>query len=147
MYICHIFFHLKKIFNAFDERILLCGMPDLLVQLGSGATVRGSIVYNGTSEGLEVFSAHDYIHVVCKKNGSYATHLWSKLGKSFEANRLVWYVPLRINSVKTRKGPALTLAGLQMLLLMLGKRVKLVNSALTRFMDGENTMITKFNLD
>ena len=122
-------------------------MTDLLVQLGSGATVRGSIVHNGTSEGLEVFSAHDYIHVVCKKSGNYATHLWSKLGKSFEANRLVWYVPLRINSVKTRKGPVLTLAGLQMLLLMLGKRVKLVNSALTRFMDGENTMITKFNLD
>jgi hypothetical protein len=123
-------------------------MSDLLVQLGSGATVRGNIVHDGTSDGLQVFSAYDYIHVVCKKRGHYAINLWNlHLRKSFEANRLVWYVPLRINSVKTRKGPALTLAGLQMLLLMLGKRVKLVNSVLTRFMDGENTMITKFDLD
>jgi hypothetical protein len=122
-------------------------MSDLLVQLSSGATVRGSIVDDGTSEGLQVFSAHDYIHVVCKKSGNYATHLWSlHFGKSFEANRLVWYVPLRINSVKTRKDPALTREGLQMLLLMLGKRVKLDNGALTRFMDGDNSMITKFNL-
>ena len=50
-------------------------MPDLLVQLGSGATLRGSIVDDGTSAGLEVFSIHDYIHVVCKKSGHYATQL------------------------------------------------------------------------
>ena len=123
-------------------------MPDLLVQLGSGATLRGSIVDDGTTDGLEVFAIHDFIHVLCKKSGHYAINLWNlHLRKSFEANRLVWYVRLRINSVKTRKGPALTLEGLQMLLLMLGKRVKLHNNTLTRFMEGGRCMITKFNLD
>ena len=122
-------------------------MPDLLVQLGSCATVRGSIVNDGTLDGLEVFSVHDYIHVLCKKSGNYATYLWSlHLGKSFKADRLVWYVPLRINSVKTRKGPALTREGLQKLRLVLGKRVKLDNSALTRFLAGDRSMITLFNL-
>ena len=123
-------------------------MPDLLVHLDAGATVRGSIVDDGTSDGLYVFAVYDYIHVVCKKNGNYATRLWNiHLRKSFEYERLVWHVPLRINSVKTHKGPALTREGLQMLLLMLGKRVKLDNSVLTRFMDGDRAVIIKFNLN
>jgi len=123
-------------------------MPDLLVHLDVGATVRGSIVDDGTSDGLYVFAVYDYINVVCNKNGNYATHLWNKtLKKSFEEDRLVWYVSLRINSVKTHKGPALTREGLQKLLLMLGKRVKLDNSALTRFMDGDRAAIIKFDLN
>jgi hypothetical protein len=123
-------------------------MPDLLVQLDADATVRGTIVDDGTSDGLDVFSIYDYIHVVCKKSGNYATRLWNiHLRKSFEYERLVCIVPLRINSVKTHKDPALTRVGLQRLLLMLGKRVKLDNSALTRFMSGDRSMITEFDLD
>ncbi len=123
-------------------------MPDLLVHIDVGATVRGNIVDNGTSQGLEVYSVYDYINVVCKKDGNYATCLWNKtLKKPFEMERLVWHVPLRISSVKTHKDPALTLEDLQRLLLILGKRVKLDNSALTRFMSGKKSMVTKFNLD
>ena len=123
-------------------------MPDLLVQLDVGVTVRGVIVDDGTSKGLDVFAVYDFINVVCKRNGKYAASLWNAhLKKSFEYDRLVWHVPLRINSVKTHKGPALTLEDLQSLLLMLGKRVKFDNNTLTRFMSGNTSMITKFNLD
>jgi hypothetical protein len=123
-------------------------MPDLLVQLDAGATVRGVVVDDGTSDGLDVYAIYDFIHVVCKKSGNYASRLWNvRLRKSFHDERLVWHVPLRINSVKTHKGPALTRADLRFLLMMLGKRVKLNNSALTHFMSGDNSMVTKFDLD
>jgi hypothetical protein len=123
-------------------------MPDLLVQLDAGATVRGVVVDDGTSNGLDVYGIYDFIHVVCKKSGKYASRLWNvRLKKSFEDERLVWHVPLRINSVKTHKGPALTRVSLHSLLLMLGKRVKLDNNALTRFMSGDNSMVIKFDLD
>ena len=144
-------------------------MPDLLVELGGGVPVRGTIVRDeqkhvhgqnlgsvkGSSLGREVFSAFDFIAVVCQIQIKYARNLWVSLKKALDAEGLVWHVPLRRKSrpsqpkdyVATQGGPALTREGLQRLLVMLDSKVKLQDSAVTRFLEGERSMITEFELD
>jgi len=147
-------------------------MPDLLVQLDAGMTIRGTIIHDfeyspltrvnynfipQNDDGVEVFSAHDCIMVLCNKSKAYARQLCRRLKKTFEMDKLVWYVPLRIKSrpspykqpVVTREGPALTWAGLKFLLLYLEtkNKLKLDDNTFTRFMTGERSMIIEFDLD
>ena len=126
-------------------------MSDLLVQFDAGVTVRGTT----TSDGQEVLSVIDFINLVCKKSGNYARQLWSRLKKSFEMEGLVVVVRLRVSSppspykqpVVTRLSPAMTRTGLQFLLGVLGDKVKLHESVLTRFMALDRSMITEFDFN
>ena len=109
--------------------------------------------------GSRVFSIIDFINLVCKSESeNYARRLWPHLKNKSEMEGLVWVVPLRIKSpptpykppVKTRLGPATNLMGLQRLLLVLGDKVKdefrqVDDSALTRFMTGDNSHIIVFD--
>jgi hypothetical protein len=144
-------------------------MPDLLVQLGGGAPVRGTMVRDGrkhvhgqnlgsvkgSSCGHEVFSALDFIAAVCMMERKYARKLWTPLKAALEAEGLVWQAPFRTKTaahqpkdfVRTHGGPAMTRAGLQRLLVMLDSKVKLQDGAVTRFLEGESTMITSLELD
>jgi hypothetical protein len=139
------------------------------VELGGGVPVRGTIVSDGrkrvhgqnlgsvkgSSDGREVFSAFDFIAVVCQIQRKYARTLWVPLKTALEAEGLVWHVPLRVKSrpsqpkdyVATQVGPAMTRVGLQRLLVMLDSKVKLQDSVVTRFLEGESSMITEFELD
>jgi hypothetical protein len=144
-------------------------MPDLLVELGGDAPVRGTMVRDGrnlvhgqnlasvkgSSRGREVFSALDFITVVCKIERKYARTVWAPLKTALEAESLVWHAPFRVKSrpshpkdhVRTQCGPAMTRTGLQRLLVMLDSKVKLQDGSVTRFLEGESTMITELELD
>ena len=144
-------------------------MPDLLVELSADETVRGTIVRDeqkhvhgqnlgsvkGSSLGREVFSAFDFIAVVCRIQIKYARIVFRSLKTALEEEGLVWHVPLRVKSrpsqhqhfVATRVGPGMTRAGLQRLLVLLDSKVRQVDSAVTRFLEGESCMVTEFELD
>ena len=143
-------------------------MPDLLVELGGAAPVRGTMVRDGrkhvhgqnlgsvkgSSCGHEVFSALDFIAAVCMIERNYARNLWTPLKTALEAEGLVWQAPFRTKTgahqprefIRTQAGPAMTRAGLQRLLVMLDSKVKLQDGAVTRFLEGESTMITRYPL-
>jgi hypothetical protein len=140
-------------------------MPDLLVELGGNAPMRGTMVRDGrkhvhgqnlgsvkgSSCGQEVFSALDFIAVVCMMERKYARKLWAPLKTALEAEGLVWQAPFRTQTgahqpkdyVRTHGGPALTREGLKRLLVMLDSKVKLQNGVVTRFLEGESTMLTQ----
>ena len=133
-------------------------MPDLLVKLDTGGTINGTIMYDWLEkqEDVEVFSAYDCIQVMCNKSKAYARQFWKRIRKSFEYDKFVWYVPLRIKSrpspykqpVVTREGPALTRTGMEFLrcYLKIHNKFKLDDSAFNRFMEGQRCMITEFDL-
>jgi hypothetical protein len=112
-----------------------------------------------TSDGQEVFSIMDFIRLVCKsKSDNYASQTCPDLKDLPEMDGLVVVVPLRIKSpptpykppVMTRVGPATTRAGLQILLLVLGNKVKdefrqLDDSAFSLFMTGDDSRITEID--
>ena len=50
-------------------------MSDLVLRLAGDATVRGS----STRDGLQVFSAYDFINLVCQKSGNYSKQVWMRL--------------------------------------------------------------------
>jgi len=140
-------------------------MPDLLVELGGSTPVRGTMVRDGrkhvhgqnlgsvkgSSCGQEVFSALDFIAVVCKTQRKYARTLWAPLKTALEAEGLVWQAPFRTKTaahqpkdyVRTHGGPAMTREGLQRLLVLLDSKVKLHDGVVTRFLEGENTMLIR----
>ena len=140
-------------------------MPDLLVQLGGDAPVRGTMVSDGqnlvhgqnlasvkgSARGREVFSALDFIAAVCTRERKYARTVWAPLKTALEAEGLVWHAPFRVkprpsqpkDHVRTQCGPAMTRAGLQRLLVILDSKVKLQDGAVTRFLEGDSTMITR----
>jgi hypothetical protein len=103
--------------------------------------------------GPRVFSIIDFINLVCKgESENYGRRLWPHLKNKSEMEGLVWVVPLRIKSpptpykspVMTRLGPATNLMGLQMLLLVLGYKVKdefrqVDDNAFTRFMANDTS--------
>jgi hypothetical protein len=144
-------------------------MPDLLVGIGGDAPVRGTIVRDGrnlvhgqnlgsvkgSSRGREVFSVLDFIAVVCMMQRKYARKLWAPLKTVLEAEGLVSHAPFRVKTgahqpkdyVRVHGGPALTREGLKRLLVMLDSKVKLHDSAVTRFLDGECSMVTEYELD
>ena len=107
------------------------------------------------SYGPRVFSIIDVMKLVCKSD--YAT-TWKNVKNLPEIEGLIMVVPLRIKSpptpykppVVTRLGPAMTRAGLQKLLLVLGDKVKdefrqVDDNAFTRFMAGNNCWITEMD--
>ena len=103
-------------------------------------------------DGLEVLSIIDFMKLVCKrKSVNYATRTWGRVKKDFEVVGSYLYVPLPHKKCKrpprsTKFTPATTRMGLQMLLLVLGDKVKdefrQVDSALNRFILGDNSQIT-----
>jgi hypothetical protein len=129
-------------------------MPDLLVQLDAGVAIRGTVVKDGTPGGREVFSAHDFIVVVCQIRRHHATALWLLLKRAFEAEGLVCHVALRIKNrpsqpkeyVATKVGPALAREGLRRLVDVLGAKVKLRESAWRGFLEAERNMIVEYDL-
>ncbi len=140
-------------------------MPDLLVDLGGNTLVRGTMVRDGrkhvhgqnlgsvkgSSCGQEVFSVLDFIAVVCKIQRKYARTLWVPLKTALEAEGLVWQAPFRTETgahqprefVRTQAGPGMTRAGLQRLRVLLDSKVKLHDGVVTRFLEGENTMLIR----
>ena len=132
-------------------------MYDLLVQLDTGGTIRGTIMWDPDDPGpdIEVYSVHDSIAVMSKKSRAYASQLWRKMRKSLEYDKFVWYVPLRVKSrpspykqpVVTREGPALTRKGLKFLMLYLKSinQFKLDDDAFSRFMKMDRTMIVEYH--
>jgi hypothetical protein len=135
-------------------------MPDLLVQLDAGVAIRGTVVKDwaaGTAgkRELEVFSAVDFIVVVCQLPRNHARTLWLHLRRAFEAEGLLCHVALRIKTrasqpkefVATQVGPALAREGLRRLLEVLGGKVKLRESAWRGFLeDSERNMIVEYDL-
>ena len=140
-------------------------MPDLLVQLDAGVAIRGTVVKDwaagtagtaGTAKGeLEVFSAVDFVVVVCQLRRNKARTLWLHLKRAFEAEGLLCHVALRVKTrasqpkafVATQVGPALAREGLRRLLEVLGGKVKLRESAWRGFLeDSERNMIVEYDL-
>jgi hypothetical protein len=131
-------------------------MPDLLVQLDAGVAIRGTVVKDrGAGNEREVFSAHDFIVVVCQIRRHHATALWLHLKRAFEAEGLLCHVPLRIRNrpsqpkeyVATKVGPALAREGLRRLVDVLGAKVKFRESAWRGFLeDSERNMIVEYDL-
>ena len=127
-------------------------MSDLVLRLAGDATVRGAT----TTEGIQVFSAYDCMALVCKKNESYARMTWSRLisEKSTykaELEDLVYSVTLRnAANNKPYDTPAMTLRGLQRLVMILGGKVAadfrvLVEGTFTRFQAGDTSMIEEIH--
>ena len=77
------------------------------------------------------------------------------LKTALEGEGLVSQAPFRVkprpsqpkDHVRTQCGPAMTRAGLQRLLVMLDSKVKLQDGAVTRFFEGETSMILELELD
>jgi hypothetical protein len=109
----------------------------------------------GSSCGQEVFSALDFIAVVCQIARKYARTLWVPLKTALEVEGLVWQAPFRTKTaahqprefVRTQGGPAMTREGLKRLLVMLDSKVKLQDGVVTRFLEGETSMILELELD
>lgn len=112
-------------------------------------TVRGM----STRAGLQVFSALDFINIVCHKTGSYARLLWKRLirdtSKFTEVKEaLVSAVP----STKIRKftTPGMTIEGLQELLCMLkvDEDIRpIVEDTFARYMNGDTSMLIEVDLN
>ena len=101
-------------------------------------------------DGLEVLSIIEFMKLVCKSTS--VTRIWGRVKKDFELVGSYMYVPLPHKKHKrpprsTKFTPATTRMGLQMLLLVLGDKVKdefrqVEDSALNRFILGDNSQIT-----
>jgi len=124
-------------------------MSDLVLRLAGDATVRGATTYDSK----QVFSVYDSISLFCgKKSEAYARTTWWRLisEKSEykeELEGLVYSVTLR-NAVNNKPydTPAMTLRGLQRLVMILGGKVAadfrvVVEGTFTRFSAGDLTMI------
>jgi hypothetical protein len=123
-------------------------MSELLLRLAADATVRGATTYDDK----QVFSVYDSMALFCGKSEAYARKTWSRLiseDSEFkdEMESLVSTVTLR-HSGKTTSyhTPAMTLQGLQRLLVILGGKVAadfrtLVLGVFTRYNSGDLSMI------
>ena len=107
-------------------------------------------------DGLEVLSIIEFMKLVCKsKSVNYATRTWRHVKKDFELVGSYMHAPLPHKKCKrpprsTKFTPVTTRMGLQMLLLVLGDKVKdefrqVEDSALNRFILGDNSQITVFD--
>jgi hypothetical protein len=123
-------------------------MSDLVLRLAGDATVRGATTYDAK----QVFSVYDSMALFCGKSESYARTTWTRLisEKSTyksELEGLVYTATFRssINN-KPCDTPAMTLQGLQRLLVILGGKVAadfrvIVLGVFTRYMAGDTSMI------
>jgi hypothetical protein len=123
-------------------------MSDLVLRLAGDATVRGAT----TRDGMQVFSVYDSMALVCQKSEAYARTLWSrsiseKSTYKAELEGLVYSVTLRnAANNKPYDTPAMTLRGLQRLVLILDGKVaadfrQIVEGIFTRYMVGDTSMI------
>ncbi len=100
-------------------------MSDLVLRLAGDATVRGATTYDAK----QVFSVYDSMALFCGKSESYARTTWTRLisEKSTyksELEGLVYTATFRssINN-KPCDTPAMTLQGLQRLVIILGGKM------------------------
>ena len=123
-------------------------MSELVLRLTTDATVRGATTYDAK----QVFSVYDSIALICGRSEAYARTLWSRLisEKSTykaELEGLVYSVTLRnAANNKPYDTPAMTLRGLQRLVMILGGKVAadfrvIVEGVFTRYMAGDTSMI------
>jgi hypothetical protein len=122
-------------------------MSDLVLRLAGDVTQRGMT----TRAGLQVFSAHDFINLICNKNGNYSKQVWKRLidadsEHEIEFTMEFWKYQDGIIRNSTRRTPMMTLRALQRLVLILGGKVaaefrQIVEGVFTRFQSGDLTMI------
>jgi hypothetical protein len=105
-------------------------MSELLLKLAGNATVRGTI----TSDGEHVGSVYNFINLACNKHGRFAYKVWERLISENSVYRDELYKLFTLEYVKglsgqiddlshikktrSRQTPAMTLWGLQRLLLI-----------------------------
>lgn len=113
------------------------------------ATVKGIT----TSDGMKVFSATDFIKIVCRKTGSYARLLWSRLIRdTSKFTEVREALVLAIPSTKLMKltTPGMTITGLQELLCLLkvDEDIRpIVEDTFTRYMSGDTSMLIEVDLN
>ena len=123
-------------------------MSDLVLRLAGDATVRGATTYDAK----QVFSVYDSIALFCGKNEGYARTTWFRLisEKSEykeELEDLVYSVTLRnAANNKPYDTPAMTLRGLQRLMMMLGGKVAaefraIIEGVFSRYVAGDRSML------
>jgi len=100
-------------------------MSDLVLRLAGDATVRGATTYDAK----QVFSVYDSMTLFCGKSESYARTTWTRLisEKSTYKSELegLVYTATFCSSVQNNRyeTPAMTLRGLQRLVMILGGKV------------------------
>ena len=112
-------------------------MSAILLKLLDDGIVTGMT----TRDGIQVFSLHDFIKIVCQKNELYAKRLWRQLKCTCNFTEF----SLNITMLK-HKTPGMTIMGLQRLLNILNKRVDvhvrpIVEDVFARYMSGDTSMI------
>jgi hypothetical protein len=118
-------------------------MSDLVLRLAGDATVRATI----TADGEHVFSVYDSMALFCGKSESYARTTWTRLisAKSTYKSELEAsvYAATFCSSINNSpyETPAMTLRGLQRLVMILGGKVaaefrQIVEGVFTRYMSG-----------
>jgi hypothetical protein len=123
-------------------------MSDLVLRLTADATVRGAT----TRDGLQVFSVFDSISLMCQKSAAYSRQIWKRLisddsDYKVELEALVYTVTLCHSGKNTSyHTPAMTLRGLQRLVMILGGKVAvdfrvILEGTFTRYMSGDLSMI------
>ena len=120
-------------------------MSALTLKLAGDATVRGTT----TSHGEQVFSVYEFINVVCRKTGLYSIQVWVRLLRNHKKPPFCYFkVSFEDNtSHPMHMIPAMTIAGLQRLLLILGNKVsgelrQTVEETFKCHMNGDASMIT-----
>ena len=118
-------------------------MSDLVLRLAGDATVRGATTYDAK----QVFSVYDSMTLFCGKSESYARTTWTRLisEKSTYKSELEGLVHSATfcSSVQNNRyeTPAMTLRGLQRLVMILGGKVAadfrvILEGTFTRYMAG-----------
>jgi len=129
-------------------------MSDLVLRLAADATVRGAT----TTEGIQVFSVYDSIALFCGKSESYARTTWTRLisAKSTYKSELEAsvYAATFCSSINNSpyETPAMTLRGLQRLVMILGGKVaadfrQIVEGIFTRYNAGDLSMLEEIQLN
>ena len=120
-------------------------MSALTLKLAGDATVRGTT----TSHGEQVFSVYEFINVVCRKTALYSIQVWVRLLRNHKKPPFCYFkVSFEDNtSHPMHMIPAMTIAGLQRLLLILGNKVsgelrQTVEETFKCHMNGDASMIT-----
>jgi hypothetical protein len=125
-------------------------MSNLVLRLAEDATVRGLT----TRAGMQVFSAYDFINLVCPKSGNYSKQVWKRLISEdsifkdeieFTMEFSEYHYGIHRNT-RIRQTPMMTLRALQRLVMILGGKVvadfrQIVEGTFTRFMAGDMSMI------
>ena len=123
-------------------------MSELLLKLAGDATVRGLT----TGAGLQVFSAYDFINLVCQKTGNYSRQVWKCLidagcvrKDEYTMEFTEYHYGIHRNT-RVRQTPMMTLRALQRLVMILRGKVaadfrQIVEGVFTRFQSGDLSMI------